>query len=275
METKNITFIGAGNMARALMVGLLSMGYAPDKLTASNPRIEELQAFQQQFGIHLLEDNCEAASNADIVVLAVKPKVLPQVCEELKETLIKNKSLVISIAAGIPAPTLSEWLDPSLAIVRAMPNTPVAVSAGATGLFANDQVSEEQKNMAEALFRAVGVTVWADAEKEMDLITAVSGSGPAYYFLVMEAMQEAAQRMGLREESARLLSLQTVLGAARMAMESQHDVSELRRSVTSPNGTTEAAIRVFENGNIKQLFGDAMEAAFQRAQELAEEIKKE
>lgn len=275
METKNVTFIGAGNMARALIVGLISMGYSPEKLTASNPSIEELGSFQQQFGIHLMEDNCEAIQNADIVVLAVKPGILPEVCRELKDLLIQRKPLVISIAAGVTTRLLSRWLDPSLSIVRAMPNTPVAVSAGATGLFANVKTTDDQKNRVEALFRAVGVTVWVDSEKEMDLITAVSGSGPAYYFLVMEAMQDAAHRMGLEIKSARLLSLQTVLGAARMAMESQRDISELRHSVTSPNGTTEAAIRVFESGNIKQLFDDAIQAAFQRAQELAQEIEKE
>ena len=272
---KNITFVGAGNMARALIVGLIAIGYPPEKLIASNPDIEKLKSFQEQFGIYLLNDNCEAIKEADIVVLAVKPNVLPKVCEEIKAVVLQKKPLVISIAAGVPMQALSRWLDPTISIVRAMPNTPAAVSAGATGLFANDKTTDKQKDEAEALFRAVGVTVWAGVEKQMDLITAVSGSGPAYYFLVMEAMQEAAHRMGLSEESARLLSLQTVLGAARMAMESQHDVSQLRRSVTSPDGTTEAAIRVFENGNIKDLFEKAVRAAFQRAQELVQQIEKE
>lgn len=275
MEMKKITFVGAGNMARALIVGLISMGYSPENLTASNPSIEELSSFQQQFGLRLLEDNREAIQDADIVVLSVKSKVLPKVCRELKEILIQKKPLIISIAAGVTTALLTRWLDPALSIVRAMPNTPSAVSAGATGLFMNDVTTDKQKDLAEALFRAVGVTVWVDDEKELDLITAVSGSGPAYYFLMMEAMEDAAQRMGLKIESARLLSLQTMLGAARMAMESQHDVSELRRSVTSPHGTTEAAITVFENGKIKQLFEKAMQAAFHRAQEMAHEMEKE
>lgn len=274
METKNITFIGAGNMARALIVGLVSVGYSPEKLTASNPPNDELHSFQQQFGIHLLDDNREAVQSADIVILAVKPNTLLSVCKELRDLIIQKRPLIISIAAGVSTDTLSRYLDPSLSIVRAMPNIPAAVSAGATGLFSNERTTSEQRNQAEALFRAVGITVWVDHEKEMDLITAISGSGPAYYFLMMEAMQETAQRMGLASESARLLSLQTVLGAARMAMESQHDVSELRRSVTSPNGTTAAAIRVFEKGKLKQLFDDAVSAAFQRAQELAKEIEK-
>ena len=274
MTVKSITFIGAGNMARALIVGLISMDYPPEKITASNPRLEELESFQRQFGIHLLTDNCAAINGADVVVLAVKPNVLPIVSEEIREALLQTRPLVISILAGTSIKALSQWLAPRLSIVRAMPNTPVAVSAGATGLFANEHTTSEQKNEAEAFFRAVGVTVWVDSEKEMDLITAVSGSGPAYYFLVMEAIQEAAHQMGLAEETARLLSLQTVLGAARMAMESQHDVSALRRSVTSPHGTTEAAIRTFEKGHIRQLCKDAVQAAFERAQVLTQETEK-
>lgn len=275
MAVKNITFIGAGNMARAIIVGLISMNYPPEKITASNPQIDKLHSFQEKFGIHLLQDNCEAIQGADVVVLAVKPTTLPMVCKEIKAAALKNHPLIISIAAGINTQILSQWLDSSLSIVRAMPNTPAAVSAAATGLFATSNTTQEQKDQAEALFRSVGVTVWADEEKEMDLINAVSGSGPAYYFLMMEAMQEVAEEMGLAKESARLLSLQTVLGAARLAMESQHDISELRRSVTSPYGTTEAALRVFQKGNIKALFEEAMQAAFQRAQELAQEIEKE
>lgn len=262
-------------MARALMLGLIAVGYSPTKLTASNPPNDELQVFQQQFGIRLVHDNCEAVQGADIVILAVKPNVLPQVCKEIKDRIIRTQPLIISIAAGVTTRALSRYLGSSLAMIRAMPNTPAAVSAGATGLFSNEKTTTEQKNQAEALFRAVGITVWVDNENEMDLITAVSGSGPAYYFLMMEAMQETAQRMGLKSKSARLLSLQTVLGAARLAMESQHDVSELRRSVTSPHGTTEAAIRVFEQGKLKQLFEDAVGAAFRRARELAQEIEKE
>lgn len=275
METKNITFVGAGNMARAIIVGLLGMGYAPEKLTVSNPSKEKLDVFQQSFGVNVTSDNHEAVQDADVVVLSVKPHILPRVCEELKASFLKNQPLIISIAAGISTELLFRWLDPSLPIIRAMPNTPAAVSAGATGLFAADEVNDEQKDQAEALFRAVGVTVWVDTERHIDLITAISGSGPAYYFFVMEAMQETAARLGLSAEDARLLSLQTVLGAARMAMESQHDVSELRRSVTSPNGTTEAAIHVFESGNLKQLFNDAIQAAFDRAQTLAAEIEEE
>jgi len=275
MKTKKITFIGAGNMARALIVGLISAGYHPEHLTASNPPNEALEAFREQFNINLVHDNCVAVQNADIVVLSVKPRVLPLVCKELKDTLIRKKPLVISIAAGVSSALLSRWLDPSLSIIRTMPNTPAAVSAGATGLFANDNTTDDQKDCGEALFRAVGVTVWVDDEDKMDLITALSGSGPAYYFLMLEAMEEAAMQMGLNEQDARLLSLQTILGAARMSMESQHDAKALRHLVTSPNGTTDAAIQVFEEAKFKKIVGDAMQAAFQRSQLLAKEIEKE
>jgi pyrroline-5-carboxylate reductase len=269
MKTNNITFIGAGNMSRALVAGLVAMGYAKEKITVSNPSQQKLDFFQQQFGVQVTSDNATAIAQADIVVFAVKPGVVPTVCQELKADLMARRPLIISMASGVTTDSFATWLDGSLALVRAMPNTPAAVGAGATGLFANAQTSEAACSQAEALFRSVGVTVWVNQEIEIDMVTAISGSGPAYYFLVIEAMQEAAVKMGLSQEAARLLSLQTVLGAAKMAMETQVDVRELRRSVTSPNGTTEAAIAVLEQGHLKSLFEDAMQAAFQRAQQLA------
>lgn len=275
METKNITFIGAGNMARALIMGLIATGYPAEHITASNPPNDALDAFQQQFGINLLHDNHEAVRNADVVVLSIKQNVLHGVCEEIKDVLVNNKPLVVSVIAGVTTQLLSQWLGELLPIVRTMPNTPTAVLAGATGLFATDATSEKQKELAEALFRAVGITVWVDDEEKMDLITAISGSGPAYYFLMIEAIQEEAIRMGLPEKDARLLCLQTILGAARMALESQHDVRELRRSITSPKGTTEAAIKTLEEGSLRSLLEKAIHAAYERAQSLSEDIRKE
>lgn len=275
MKAKKITFVGAGNMARALIVGLLGTGYPAECLTASNPPNPALDAFQQQFGIQLVSDNCAAIKDADVIVLCVKPKVLPEVCQEIKAIVSDSNALVISVAAGITVDHLSQWLSPSLPIIRSMPNTPAAVSAGATGLFANENTTEAQKDLAEELFRAVGVTVWVEEEDKLNLITAASGSGPAYYFLMIEAMEEAAMDLGLTEKDARLLSLQTVLGAAKMAMESMHDVHELRASVTSPNGTTEAAISAFEKAGFKQIVKDAVSSALERSRELAQEIKKE
>ncbi len=271
MENTNITFIGAGNIGRALMVGLISTGTSAEKITVSNPSTEKLQWLQEHLNVQTTQDNIDAVKNADIVVLAVKPSVMPVVCKELKAVITERSPLIISVASGITTQMIEAWFGANPAIVRAMPNTPAAVSAGATGLYANDFATEEQKELAESLFRAVGISVWLDKEALIDSVIAVSGSGPAYCFLFMEAMQQAAQSMGLDENVARLLTSQTVLGAARMAMETEQNVMQLRESVTSPNGTTEAAINVFEAGNIRQLIVDAMQAARNRSEEMAAE----
>lgn len=273
MESQKIAFIGAGNMTRALVVGLLNGGFNPKQITASNPSSEKLVQFKEQFGIHVTESNVEAAVNADIVVLAVKPGKIALVCEEIKSVIADKKILFISVATGVCVETIGRYLGGEPSIIRAMPNTPVAVSAGATALFANDQTNELHKEIAEALFRRVGLAVWLNEESLLDAVTAVSGSGPAYYFLFMEAMQAAAEKMGLDGAVARLLSAQTALGASKMVMETQHSIEALRRSVTSPKGTTEAAISVFNQNNMRELVERAMLAAQKRAIELAEEIE--
>lgn len=272
-ETK-IALIGVGNMGRALIVSLIAAGYSADKLYISNPSPEKLQLLKEKFGVHTTQNNADAAQQADLIVFAVKPQTMPIVCKELKDIIAKNKPLVVSIAASISTTLMETWLGNKPAIVRAMPNTPAAVNAGATGLFANAYAQGEQKDMAEMLFRSMGVAVWLDNEDQIDLVTAISGSGPAYYFLFMEAMQQAAESMGLSGDTARLLTSQTALGAVRMAMETPQNIMQLRESVTSPNGTTEAAIKVFEAGNIRKLVATAMQAACDRSKEIAAEIEK-
>ena len=272
MNEANITFIGAGNIATALIMGLIATDYPADKLIVSNPTSKKLQLLHKKLGVHITQNNVEAAENADIIIFAVKPHTMPAVCRELKNSIEKNTPLLISVASGVTTQQIESWLNSRPAVVHAIPNTPLTVRAGATGLFANTHTTEAQREQAEMLFRSAGVAVWVDEEDHIELVLAVSGSGPAYYFLFMEAMQEAAQAMGLSHDMARLLTSQTVLGAARMAMETDQDVMQLRQSITSPNGTTAAAIRVFETGNIRKVMADAMQAAYNRSKEMSAEI---
>lgn len=266
-----ISFIGGGNMARSIIGGLVAEGFAPGDLLVSGPRLATLAALGEQFGVALGTDNRQACAGADVLVLAVKPQVMRGVCEALAGA-IDNKTLVISVAAGIPLASLERWLGGTIALVRAMPNTPAQLRLGATGLFANQAVSQAQRQLANQIMAAVGLVQWVDSEELIDTVTAVSGSGPAYFFLFMEAMIEAAMAQGLDADSARALTLQTALGAATLAQSSNQDVAQLRRQVTSPNGTTEQAILSFEASQLKATVAAAMGACRKRAQELATEL---
>ncbi len=270
MRESNISFIGAGNMGRSLIGGLVSAGCKPKRLYVADVSEEQRGAVRQRFGVQLCTDNPEAAVHADVLVLAVKPQALREVAKSVAETVAARRPLVLSVVAGIRESDLQRWLGGGAAIVRTMPNTPALVQSGAIALYANDQVSEEQRNLAESIMRAVGVTLWLEREEDMDAVTALSGSGPAYFFLVMEALERAAVELGLSEQPARLLTLQTAYGAAKMALESDEDVASLRARVTSPGGTTERAVRVLEQGEIRTLFRRALEAAHARSGELAE-----
>jgi len=271
MNNPGIAFIGAGNMAKSIIGGLLAEGFNPATISASGPRQERLDLVANQFGISVTTSNQHLASTADVVVLAVKPQMLKAVAMELRETLA-HKPLIISVAAGITTQSLALWLGEDQAIVRCMPNTPSQLRAGASGLYANDLVSDSQRALADRILRAVGVVEWLADEQLLNAVTAVSGSGPAYFFLVMEAMIEAGVAMGLTHDSARTLTLQTALGAALLAQNSDVDVAELRRRVTSPNGTTEQAIQSFEQDNIRAVFQRAMDACAARAQAMSEQL---
>lgn len=268
MKNQIITFIGAGNMAHSLIGGLIADGYNPKQIWATAPQQEHLTQ-ADKFGIHTSLSNQEGGRYADIIVLAVKPQILKTVAIELADIIKENKPLVISIAAGVQETDIQRWLGGNSAIVRCMPNTPALITCGATALYANSFVSNDQKNLAESILRAVGITVWLDDESQINTVTALSGSGPAYFFLIMEALEKAACDLGLAQETARLLTLQTALGAARMALESKKPAYELRQNVTSPGGTTECAIEVLEKGELKNLFAKAVQAAQQRGVELA------
>lgn len=271
MQAK-ICFIGAGNMAQSLIGGLIASGYEKQHILATDPN-EDIQALMtEQFGIDCDSDNQQAISQADIVVLAVKPQVLKNVCLSIQDSVQAKQPLIISVAAGIQCQDIDAWLGKDLAIVRTMPNTPALIQTGATGLFANSKVSNEQQSQAEHIMRAAGITLWVTDEQQLDTVTALSGSGPAYYFLFMEAMEQAAVQMGLDEKTAHLLTMQTALGAAKMVMESRQDCATLRQKVTSPNGTTEKAILSFEADGLRQTVAKAMQQAQARAAELAKEL---
>lgn len=264
----NITFIGGGNMAQALIGGLLSRGLPATRITVSDP-FENIRQLLQEKDVHVTDDNIAAIKNADIVVFAVKPQVLGGVLKPLKG-LLENK-LLISIVAGAEIKTISD-LTSSERVVRVMPNTPALVQTGAHGMFAKPEVSAKDRELATQVLAATGLTLWVSSEAQIDAVTAVSGSGPAYFFYMMESMIRAGKNMGLDEKVATALTLQTALGAAQMAITSSNAPSELRKNVTSPNGTTQAALEVFDRAQISQNIQTALAAAQKRSQELAQEL---
>ncbi|MBN3562346.1 pyrroline-5-carboxylate reductase [Aliamphritea spongicola] len=268
-----LAFIGAGNMARAIIGGLLNSGYPAASIWATATRTESLADLSEQ-GLQTTTDNQAACAAADIVVLAVKPQILKGVAQSLADTVQASQPLIVSVAAGIRCDSMDTWLGGNTAIVRCMPNTPSLVQTGASGLFANDKVTAEQKQQTEAILKTIGLALWVQQETELSAVTAVSGSGPAYYFYVMEAMAAAGEKLGLSPEVARELTLQTALGAAKMASQSDVDAAELRRRVTSPKGTTEQAIMSFERQGLEDMFSTAMQACYDRAEEMAEELAK-
>ncbi len=269
MKNSRITFIGCGNMGRSLIGGLIANGLSINSITGTDVNAEQRETTASQFNIEVLEDNQQAIKDADVVVLAVKPQSMQDTLQSIKAELAQEKPLLISIAAGIHLSDLGKWAGEELAIVRSMPNTPALIQSGATALCANQYTSDSQRDLAEAIMRSVGLALWLDDETLMDAVTALSGSGPAYYFLIMEVMEKAATQLGLSQEQARILTLQTAFGAAKMALESNHDTETLRKQVTSPGGTTEQALNILMNGGIEELFADALKAAQKRSTELA------
>ena len=264
-----VAFIGGGNMARSLIGGLVARGMEAASIRVAEPAEAPRQALAADFGVAAFASAGEAVRDADTWLFAVKPQVMRQVCESLSEAAQARAPLAVSIAAGITTAQLDRWLGGGMAVVRAMPNTPALLGAGATGLFANPATSPERYDAAEALLAAAGTTVRIADEAQMDAVTAVSGSGPAYVFLLAEAMQAAGEAQGLPADAARTLALQTILGAGRMLVEGDADAAELRRRVTSPGGTTQAAIEAFEAGGFRDLVRRAVAAATERGRALS------
>ena len=271
MNDFSIAFVGGGNMAASLIGGLLAAGMPADRMRVAEPDPQRRAALAERYGVEALADNAQAVRGAEVVVLAVKPQVMESVARALAPAL-GHRPLVLSVAAGIRSDALQRWLGPAVPVVRAMPNTPALVGSGASGLYAPPSVDAALRERAESVMRAVGVVVWVDAEEKMDAVTALSGSGPAYVLRVMEAMEAAGVALGLPPEDARLLTLETAFGAAKLALESGEPLAELRRRVTSPGGTTEAALAVLEEGGLGELFEAAMRAACERSRELADAL---
>ena len=269
MKDMKLTFIGGGNMASSLIGGLVTDHFNPGHISISDKLESRREDLAARFGVSTSEDNITAAEGANVVVLAVKPQQLREVAEGLAPIIQQGRPLVVSIAAGVRSSDIEQWLGGNIAVVRTMPNTPALVQTGATALYANPRVTEDQRDMAESIMRAVGLTLWVDDEALLDAVTALSGSGPAYFFRIMEALETAGVELGLSREAAHLLTLQTALGAAKMALESEESIATLRKRVTSPGGTTEQGLQVMNENNIDRLFSEVLKAARDRSAELA------
>jgi pyrroline-5-carboxylate reductase len=273
MTVPTIAIIGAGNMGSCLIHGLIQNGHPANKISASDSTEEKLSGLAS-IGIQTTTDNLQAINHADVIIFAIKPQSFHAIARELAAYIQQHKPLILSIAAGIRESSIQTWLNGDIPIVRAMPNTPALIGCGATALYANRHVSEEQHDEAESILRSVGIVIWLEDENQMDAVTALSGSGPAYFFLMMEALQQSAEKLGLTQETARLLTLQTALGAARMAIESGKPLEELRQNVTSKGGTTEKAVSVLEDNQLRAIYHKALTAAKERSEELAEMMEK-
>ena len=264
-----IAILGCGHMGRSLLGGLLKAGHPVQLLRAADPDPGQRERVQALIGVSPSEHNDAAIEGADVVILAVKPQAMKAVVGAAAPALERQRPLLISIAAGIPRAALRRWARPDLPMVRAMPNTPALLGAGASALCGNSGVSGVQKKLALAIMEAAGLAVWLEEEALLDVVTALSGTGPAYYFAVMEALEAAGTVLGLSPEIARRLTIQTALGSARMAIEQDAVPAELRRQVTSPGGTTERAMQVLEQGGFQRLLGEAVRAARQRSADIA------
>lgn len=271
----HITFIGGGHMAGSLIGGLLRTGFDAKHIRVADPDAKQLEHLRQRFQVKTCADNLEAVGSAQVVVFAVKPQVFRDAARPLSTALGENQPLIISIAAGVPEKHIHRWLGYPAAIVRAMPNTPALIGAGAAALYANPKVSNAQRVLAEAMFKAVGLALWIDDESLMNAVTAVSGSGPAYFFLVMEIMEAVARELGLPADAASKLVQQTALGAARMALECRGNVAILRKQVTSPGGTTAAALKILDSDKLRGIFLQALTAARDRGVQLSDDFGKE
>ena len=272
LDTPHIAFVGAGNMASSIIGGLIASGHPAAYISAADPFPASLQRLRESAPVAVYNDNAAAARAADIVILAVKPQIMAEAAASIAAAVRANNAVVISIAAGVTIASMQARLGPEAAIVRCMPNTPALLQHGASGLFANDNCSAQQRDFAQRILSAVGVTCWVESEQKLDAITALSGSGPAYFFLFIEAMIDAGKALGLDAEIATKLALQTSLGASNMALQSDVDLAELRRRVTSPGGTTECAVQSFEQNGLRKIVAGAMQAAADRAAEMARDM---
>jgi pyrroline-5-carboxylate reductase len=266
----NAAFVGGGNMGGALIRGLIARGMAPQKICVGEAVQTRRIQLADELGVIVTADNREAVTGADVVVLAVKPQDMAATTQRLADVLAQRKPLVLSIAAGIRVADIAGWCGAGVPIVRAMPNRPALNSAGASALYAGSELGAAHRKLAEDVLGAAGTTVWVAEESLLDVVTALSGSGPAYFFLLAELMTDAAVKLGLNRDAALELAIQTLYGSGRMARESDGDLARLRAEVTSKGGTTEAALRSFEGANLRGIVAAALAAATERGRELAQ-----
>lgn len=264
----NITFIGGGNMSACIVGGMIQSNWSPNLITVSDPSLDKLQQLTTKFKVNTTSNNIQAIKDANIVILAVKPQVLKQICQDLKNK-INSSTLIVSIVAGITSTTIRKWLDTKAIIVRTMPNTPALVQEGMTGIFCKEPLSSEQKNAVQGIFSSIGKYIWLTQESELDLVTAISGSGPAYFFLFFESVIKSAVKLGMDQDTAALLVQQTALGSAKMAIKSELSSQELKTNVMSPGGTTEQAINTLESLDFCDNIDQAIQAATKRSQEIS------
>jgi len=269
MKTETFAILGGGNMGRALIGGLLRRGVRAGEIAVGESSETACAALRNDFGVTTSVDNATAVAKASLVIVAVKPQDVGTALAPLAQTLQRNRAIVLSVAAGIRTASLEQWCGPGVAVVRAMPNRPALVGAGATALFAGKHANEKDRAQAQSAMNAVGDVVWVGSEDELDVVTALSGSGPAYYFLLTEAIAQAAVNLGLEPDAARRLAVGTLYGAGMLAHEGDGDVARLRAEVTSKGGTTEAALRTLETADFRGTMARAMQAATQRSRELA------
>jgi pyrroline-5-carboxylate reductase len=271
MEHRKIAFIGAGNMSKSIINGLVNNGYPPNNITASNPSTAKLVVLKDQYGINTTQNNQLALLTADVIVLAVKPQLMEEVCADLATAKGLENKLFISIAAGIAVARLQQMLGAKYSLIRTMPNTPSALGKGMTGLYADEEILQADKDFAGDLMRQVGEIAWLESEPMIDAVIAAAGSSPAYFFAFLEAMQAEAEHQGFEHQTARLLVQQAMLGAAAMVCDNPHlEISELRAQVTSKGGTTAKAVEQFQQGNLDALVAKAMRAAVSHAKEMSE-----
>jgi pyrroline-5-carboxylate reductase len=268
---RRLAFIGGGNMAAALIGGLTKRGLASERVVVADPSRDQLDRLVRDYGVKTAADNVSAVKDAEVVILAVKPQLLRGVALNLAPHLAEMPPLLISIAAGIPHAALARWFGPKVPVIRTMPNRPALNGFGATGLFAPPGVGAANRALAEMIMAAVSATVWVEHESQMDTVTALSGSGPAYFFLFMEALEAAAHERGLPNEIAHRLTLETAFGAAQMARQSADSLATLREQVTSKGGTTAAALEVLNAAGLRAIVAHAVAAADRRSAELAAE----
>jgi pyrroline-5-carboxylate reductase len=273
MLTQTLGFIGGGNMARSLIGGLIARGLKPEQIIVSDPAASQRDALSAQFGVRATDDNSFAARAAQVVVLAVKPQELRSVATQLAPSLV-HRPTIISVAAGIRAAVLSQWLG-NMPVIRCMPNRPALNGAGVTGLFATSDVDSSAKSLAAEILGAVGPALWVDEEHQMDVVTAVSGSGPAYFFLLIEMLEASGRELGLSAEVAKRLATETAYGSGLMARTASESAATLREQVTSKGGTTEAALKSLEAANVRAIFANAVAAAAKRSAELADQLGKQ